>query len=128
LAKDDKTVRQAVRELAEAMPRNHCDLEVPERVRRRLDELGLVWSDIAYVGGQYFYLPSSRRRRPSLHNLLRLAILLQMNPEYLAWGQGEPELGQQMEEYLFRLLGGERSGLRTACQAVREARKIEATG
>jgi hypothetical protein len=118
-----KSVRRAVRDLAEAMPRHHCDLQVADRVHQRLDEWGVQWSDLSYVGGQYFYLPSNSRRRPSLHNLLRISVLLQLNPEYLAWGRGERELGQRMEEYIFRLLGVERSGLQAAYEAVRQARK-----
>lgn len=118
----DNNFRWAVINLAAAMPEHHCDRHVAERVRQRLEELGLEEKDLWRIGGHYVYLPHDERR-PSLHNLLRYAVLLDLSPEFLAWGRGGKQLTPQMQESVLRLLGFERSGIQSAMRELRQARK-----
>lgn len=120
----DNSIRRAVVNLAAVMPEHHCDRHVAERVRRRLEELGLYERDLWRIGGHHVYLPHDGRR-PSLHNLLRYAVLLDLSPEYLAWGRGSKQLTPRMQEYILRVLGFERSGIQSAMRQLRQARKAQ---
>jgi transcriptional regulator with XRE-family HTH domain len=119
-----KTRRQAVKDLVASLPPHHCDQLTGRRIAKRRKQLGLRQEDLSRSSGPYIPISAieTGRQRPSLINLLRLSLLLDINPDYLAWGRGDPKLGRRTEEYIFRFLGVKQTELYRAYEKSRAAK------
>ncbi len=104
---ESATIQQLVRGLANELPRSHCDERVGRRLAKRREELGLSHRQLAFAGciSSYLCRIEVGQRKPSLQNLLKLAVLLRISPKYLAFGQGSEALSMEMEDYIWQFLG-----------------------
>lgn len=102
-----KSPSEVMQELTKALPRHYCDKLVGKRIAERRGKLGLSQRDIAFPGCSYAYISrlEAGLRRPSLSVMLKLSLLLDVSPEYLAWGRGSKRLGSRMQRYVLLLLG-----------------------
>lgn len=93
--------------LVSALPIHHTNKEVGLRIAERRAQLGYSQREIAFPRCSYAYLSriEAGSRRPSISVLYKLALVLDINPVYLAQGKGPKEIGAQMFKHILLALG-----------------------
>jgi transcriptional regulator with XRE-family HTH domain len=109
-------VEQALNEVWHSLPERYCDKRVGSRIAKRRKELGFTQKDLAGPNYTAAYISrvENNERTPSLQLLLRLALVLDINPEYLAFGRSNKEIGKLKRHYALVFIGVPEDSLRAA--------------
>ena len=100
-------VVRGVAELVGSLPRYHCDMRTGGRIAERREARGLSQRELAFPGCSYAYISrlEAGMRRPSLNVLLKLAVILDVSPRYLAWGEEPKRFKAQEFKHVLLFLG-----------------------
>lgn len=96
-----------VKELGKALPKSYHDDQLGPRIRKRRRELGLLQHELAFRGCSTGNLSRIERGEysPAFDLVLKLCLMLDLNPRYLCWGRGAKQLQPERQRYILEFLG-----------------------
>ena len=101
------TTAAIIKALGKALPKRYHDDQLGARIRKRRREWGLLQRELAFRGCGAGNLSRIERGEysPAFDLVLKLCLILDLNPAYLCWGRGIKQLQPERERYILEFLG-----------------------